>query len=148
MWHTVQRWLHARLVLGVALGWRLVKDAWRPRRDDAQRWLRAMQRERLGPTPRSNWLHYEGASRCIACGLCDQFATPALPNPSAVMLGAARLQADALEFAQTASALRAIAADIERVCPTHASATAVADVLDGHRGALHSLEPAGDAPAS
>lgn len=138
----VRKWLHARVVLGLALVWHLLRAPWRGAKD-AARWLGAMRREGLGATDPVQWKQAEKASRCVGCGLCDQFATDALPHPSFAMLGAVRLQADALELAAQAPALRTLDADIASVCPTGASAAAVADVLEGHARSLRRLTEPG-----
>lgn len=134
----IKRWLHARLVLGVALAWHVLRLPFR-RGNDAKRWLQAMSREGLGATDAVHWRRGAAASRCIGCGRCNVLGSQALPHPSAVMLGAARLQADAPEWLSLVPHLRAIDEDVRALCPTGASPDAVADVLEGHARSLRRL---------
>ena len=115
---TLRRWLRARITLGWALAKHVMMGPWAGRRSDPRRWLRRMGAEALGPTPEGNWPRFAGSSKCIGCGLCDLFGSPALPRPSLVIRGAARLPSDAPHIsAQTLAALHDIAGDVARICP-------------------------------
>lgn len=133
----VRRWLRARWVLGWALMGRVLLAPWVRRQTDPKRWLRTMTGEGLARTPQDNWAQFNPAGRCIGCGRCDLFGNAQVPRPSHVMVGGARLAADAPAWRTQAAALRALAPQIRQICPTGADAAAVADIIERNAIALH-----------
>lgn len=133
----VQRWLRARMTLGVALAKHLLTLPWSRRRSNPVRWLGQMRQEALGPTPAGNWQVLAGSSKCIGCGLCDMFGDARLPRPSLMIQGSARLPSDALDVAEAAlEQLARLAPDIARVCPTGVNTRDIVALISNNRGAL------------
>lgn len=133
----VRRWLRARITLGWALFKHLLTGPFAPRRSAPGPWLQRIGAEGLGPTPAANWGHLEGSSKCIGCGLCDMFGSAALPRPSLMIQGAARLPSDAPHIAEAElTALLAIAQDVARVCPQGVLVTDICALIRNNQAAL------------
>lgn len=137
---TAQRWLRARITLGWALFKHLLMGPWAKRRSDPARWLRRMGAEALGATPKGNWSRLAGSSKCIGCGLCDLFGSPALPQPSLMIRGAARLPSDAPHVSQEAlMALMSIAQDVARICPQGVDVEDIRSLIVNNQAVLRGL---------
>lgn len=121
------RQLKARYTLATAL---LRNICSRPfvRHAGAKPWLAKLREEQLGVVPQDAWSRFAGASRCIACGLCDAQGRTDTSAASLVM-GAARQPADAPLELEKATVLHALAADIARVCPARIAAEDIAALI-------------------
>ncbi|HET6347141.1 MAG TPA: hypothetical protein VFH51_19570, partial [Myxococcota bacterium] len=111
------RWLNARWTLGWALIKHVILAPFARGRSSPRRWLERIGQEALGPTPRDNWQHFEGSSRCINCGLCDLVDLPGGAAASQWITSAARLPSDAPLARDKAAALHGVAESIEQICP-------------------------------
>ncbi len=132
-----RRWLQARMTLGWALFKHLLMGPWAKHRSDPVRWLQRIGKEALGPTPKDNWPRFAGSSKCIGCGLCDMFGTAALPRPSHMIQGAARLPSDApLVSAASLTALKNVAQDVARVCPQGVDVEDIRAIIINNQQAL------------
>lgn len=108
-------YLNARFVLG----WALIKHLLlRPFvRRDPRHWIGRVAADHLAPTPQQGWALFEGASRCVGCGLCDA-VVPADVHASHWLAGSIRQPQDAPLALAQAAALRRHQGAIEAVCPT------------------------------
>lgn len=137
MMQFLMRWLRARATLGWALCKHVMMGPWAAKRSDPTRWLATMGKERLGPTPAANWAHYAGSSRCIGCRQCDCVGTERLPAPSLVIMGAARLPADAPCVAdEILGELTRLGPAIAQVCPQNVQAADVVALIRNNERAL------------
>lgn len=140
----IRGWVGARIVLGWALAKHLALIPWAKRRSGPKRWLTQMGKEALGRTPAANWAHLAGSSRCVGCGLCDLFGSPALPRPSVMILGAARLPSDAPRVAPAALAeLRRLAPRIAGICPVGVDSRDIVALIENNCEALANPVAAG-----
>lgn len=124
----IYRWTMAKWVLGWALAKNIVRRLIFGVRGPSP-WVARLATESLGIVPPEAWSYLAATSRCIGCGLCDVVAAPG-ERPSHWIVQAIRRPQDASLGLVYAARLRALANQIDAICPTQVDARSVARLIE------------------